>query len=316
MNNDSIANSNKMAANPKNDDRTWLTAATWWSVDLSRRPRFKVGATPLVERCMRAHEWSEEFAMLVLDGYRKFLTLKQMLKGQSTEQISPSIPVENMWHLHILDTANYGKDCQLLFGRMIHHDPDECLFDQTRKKRIEKTKFALRLKCNEEYNLQVWNNGIGATIVERPAQGARLSSLQSTAVTRTNEERRPKRPRTSESTDSHAINPPLVQSRSEAGGGARGASSGGRGQGPPTATTSGETLTIRVRNNQGEDKYFTLKETTPMEIVFQIMSNEMGEPAYNLRFLIDGDRIDANDTPRSLGLKEDDVIDLMYELRS
>lgn len=33
-------------------------------------------------------------------------------------------PLDEMWHEHILDTRKYAKDCESLFGRFIHHDPN------------------------------------------------------------------------------------------------------------------------------------------------------------------------------------------------
>ena len=103
-----------MAANTNRGGHFELTATTWWIVDLTHRPRLKVGATPLVDRCMRTHNWDEGFALRVLEGYRKFLRLKQMFHDYDAKKLTPSIPVEEMWHLHILDTANYKKDCRLL----------------------------------------------------------------------------------------------------------------------------------------------------------------------------------------------------------
>jgi hypothetical protein len=33
-------------------------------------------------------------------------------------------PLDEMWHEHILDTHKYARDCNTIFGRMIHHDPN------------------------------------------------------------------------------------------------------------------------------------------------------------------------------------------------
>jgi len=52
--------------------------------------------------------------------YKKMLYLMQ----QFPDQIAvPSKLVDLVWHEHILDTNQYKKDCQRLFGRYIHHAP-------------------------------------------------------------------------------------------------------------------------------------------------------------------------------------------------
>lgn len=35
----------------------------------------------------------------------------------------PNGPIDMMWHQHILDTRAYGRDCQRIFGRFLHHYP-------------------------------------------------------------------------------------------------------------------------------------------------------------------------------------------------
>ncbi len=35
----------------------------------------------------------------------------------------PSREIDQVWHQHILDTSKYAQDCQMLFGRFIHHFP-------------------------------------------------------------------------------------------------------------------------------------------------------------------------------------------------
>ncbi|MBF2050290.1 MAG: glycine-rich domain-containing protein [Leptolyngbya sp. IPPAS B-1204] len=36
-------------------------------------------------------------------------------------QLVPTVEVDEVWHHHILDTRKYAGDCQLLFGKFIHH---------------------------------------------------------------------------------------------------------------------------------------------------------------------------------------------------
>lgn len=286
-----------MAANTNRNSRYELTATTWWIVDLTHRPRLKVGATPLVDRSMRIHGWDEGFALRVLEGYRKFLNLKQMFQDYDSEKLSPSIPVEQMWHLHILDTENYERDCRLLFGRMIQHNPDERLDDpQARKKRIAKTIFSVRLKFDDMFDKEVWDYGTHAAIRERPTNPLRDESREA------DQKRQTKRPRPSDDKENEPDAERSVLS----------------GESLEGSTTNEQSLTIRIRDtsnrNQGEDLFFTLKETSPMGDIFFIMGSRMGEASYRLKFFIDGCRISPEDTPQSLGLRDDDIVHMLYEL--
>jgi small ubiquitin-related modifier len=140
--------------------RDGLTAVTWWNVDRTHEPRLTVGATPLVERCIRIHGWSEEFALKVLAGYRQFLGWKNIFEDFHANKLSPSIAVDQMWHQHILDNRNFAEDCQLLFGKIIFHDPDGGLDVEAHRKRIANTKNALCMQYGEDYDREVWNFGI------------------------------------------------------------------------------------------------------------------------------------------------------------
>lgn len=52
--------------------------------------------------------------------YRRFLTLQILYPGQD---IVPCKLVDEMWHRHILDTAAYRTDCEVLFGHFLDHFP-------------------------------------------------------------------------------------------------------------------------------------------------------------------------------------------------
>lgn len=64
------------------------------------------------------HGWSLEFCSAALNEYRRFIFLALV----SDAEITPSEPIDEVWHLHILHTRAYeafGKLC----GRFIHHGP-------------------------------------------------------------------------------------------------------------------------------------------------------------------------------------------------
>ena len=53
--------------------------------------------------------------------YKRFLTLLIRYPG---EGLAPTELMDLMWHAHILDSKNYFKDCQTLFGHYMHHSPN------------------------------------------------------------------------------------------------------------------------------------------------------------------------------------------------
>lgn len=74
-----------------------------------------------------------------------------------------------------------------------------------------------------------------------------------------------------------------------------------------------EPITIRVRDQTGEETYFKIKKTTKMEKVFSTYAQRKGVQVSSLRFLLDGERINPTDTPKQLELDDQDQIDCMLE---
>lgn len=56
-----------------------------------------------------------------------------------------------------------------------------------------------------------------------------------------------------------------------------------------------------------------MKKTTRMEKVFTTYATRKGVSVSALRFLLDGQRVNAEDTPTSLELEDQDQIDCMLE---
>lgn len=74
--------------------------------------------------------WTEENLSQAENLYRKFLTLR--LINPSAELV-PNETIDAYWHQHILDTRKYQKDCNQLFGGLMHHDPHFGLKDEAEK---------------------------------------------------------------------------------------------------------------------------------------------------------------------------------------
>jgi small ubiquitin-related modifier len=82
--------------------------------------------------------------------------LKALTKDYDALKLSPPLPVDTMWHLHVLDTRRYAQDCVRAFGGVIHHDPYGGLDAAKRSVRVEATKRALGSAFGFEFDKRVW----------------------------------------------------------------------------------------------------------------------------------------------------------------
>ncbi|WFQ80996.1 glycine-rich domain-containing protein-like [Xenorhabdus sp. SF857] len=69
-----------------------------------------------------ARVWTEEGARDAVEQYKKFMFLIYKYNKEGRDLI-PSIEIDEIWHHHILDTINYKKDCENIYGYFIHHSP-------------------------------------------------------------------------------------------------------------------------------------------------------------------------------------------------
>jgi hypothetical protein len=74
---------------------------------------------PIAYKVCLDEGWSIEQVDQTEIEYRAFL---QSIRCQVSGLV-PSRNVDIFWHHHILDTQKYIEDCELLFGRYIHHFP-------------------------------------------------------------------------------------------------------------------------------------------------------------------------------------------------
>ena len=84
------------------------------------------GSDAAVERLARENNWTQEFALLAVHEYRRFLSLC----GQGIARV-PSPIVDKVWHFHILDTRNYAPSVEKFVGKMVHHSPSFKKTDQS-----------------------------------------------------------------------------------------------------------------------------------------------------------------------------------------
>jgi hypothetical protein len=84
--------------------------------------------------------------------YKRFIALK---RAYPEKDIVPHKAVDQFWHQHILDTERYAQDCDLIFGRFLHHYP---YFGMNGKQdaqnltdAFEETKELYRFHFNDDY---------------------------------------------------------------------------------------------------------------------------------------------------------------------
>ncbi len=73
------------------------------------------------------------------------------------------------------------------------------------------------------------------------------------------------------------------------------------------------TITLRVRDQAGDETFFKVKKETKMKKIMDAYAQRKGINAKSLRFNMDGNRINDDDTPKMLELENDDQIDVMLE---
>lgn len=77
--------------------------------------------TSLKNRLMSKEFFPEDKADYLLAAYQRFFSLRFV----ADSPISPTREIDNIWHLHILDTKEYEKFCNEVFGKFVHHIPRE-----------------------------------------------------------------------------------------------------------------------------------------------------------------------------------------------
>eukprot|EP00924_Labyrinthula_sp_SR-Ha-C_P012693 augustus_masked-scaffold_67-processed-gene-0.18-mRNA-1 protein AED:0.06 eAED:0.06 QI:0/-1/0/1/-1/1/1/0/117 len=74
-----------------------------------------------------------------------------------------------------------------------------------------------------------------------------------------------------------------------------------------------ETLTLRIKNQAAQETLFKVKKKTKMGKIFEAYAQRNSLNKNALRFLLDGDRLNEEDTPEGLDLEDKDQIDVVLE---
>ncbi|MFH4979812.1 hypothetical protein AB6A40_006521 [Gnathostoma spinigerum] len=81
---------------------------------------------------------------------------------------------------------------------------------------------------------------------------------------------------------------------------------------PPSGTSS-EYIKLKVVGQDSNEVHFRVKYGTSMGKLKKAYADRTGVSVNSLRFLFDGRRINDDDTPKSLEMEEDDVIEVFQE---
>ncbi|CAD7962579.1 unnamed protein product [Amoebophrya sp. A25] len=72
-------------------------------------------------------------------------------------------------------------------------------------------------------------------------------------------------------------------------------------------------IQLRVRNHQGGEVQFKIKRTSQLKKLMEAYCQRTGVRMGEVRFMVDGERINENDTPDGLGMADEDLIDCSVE---
>ena len=74
-----------------------------------------------------------------------------------------------------------------------------------------------------------------------------------------------------------------------------------------------DVITLRLRNQNGEEILFKFRKATKMQKIFNAYASKRGVSEHSLRFLIDGEWISPQQTAEMLDLEDNDVVDVYSE---
>ncbi|CAE8586604.1 unnamed protein product [Polarella glacialis] len=80
-----------------------------------------------------------------------------------------------------------------------------------------------------------------------------------------------------------------------------------------TAEAAAQHIQLKVKDQQGSEVQFKIKKSTPLRKLMDAYCIRLGLQASQVRFMVDGERIAADDTAEKLGLEDEDLIDVAME---
>jgi hypothetical protein len=125
-----------------------------------------IDLNPVINRMVKISKWTLKEASLSAAQYRNFLFLKK--KYGDKYSLPPSVDIDEFWHNHILNTKKYFNDCEIIFGKYLHHTPhhgeNNEITQQTLEATFENQTQALHFQEFGDYLYEVKKSGIKAKL--------------------------------------------------------------------------------------------------------------------------------------------------------
>ncbi len=104
-------------------DNTGNKSAIADSPSLSRASAYinTIDFSKIIDKLVKYEGWFLDEAHQVCRQYRNFLFLNK--KYGDRYAIPPTEEIDEFWHMHILDTKAYRRDCEAIFGKYLDHYP-------------------------------------------------------------------------------------------------------------------------------------------------------------------------------------------------
>jgi hypothetical protein len=67
------------------------------------------------------HSQPQRSSKSIIRAIADYLEFLYLVDRHPHFRLVPTVEVDQVWHHHILDTRKYAEDCQILFGKFIHH---------------------------------------------------------------------------------------------------------------------------------------------------------------------------------------------------
>jgi hypothetical protein len=261
-----------------------MTATSWWEVVPGRTE----GATPLVRRCVRNLGWSEDFSLWVLRAYKDFVMCKTFVEDYDGMKLLPSIPVDQMWCQHIIDTKNYAKDCAILVGRLLYYNADgarDADQDDTVAQRIQFTKGVLCLITNViELNPEMWNYGN----TDAPHKSSTIDNSHSSSNNNINGKRN------NHNSDLYDRKGRILNDENR--------------DVLQNSRKPKRTVLVGIQSDSGRVLYFKQKMSSDLSKCFRGYARRISFKPNYLRFSFNGEIIGPDQTPCMLNMKDGDTI--------
>lgn len=123
--------------------------------------------------------WTKAKTVRAIARYMAFLGLIYLYPDRP---FVPTQEIDAVWHNHILDTTKYHQDCELLFGRYVHHFPYFSLRgeadEQTWERAFAETQTIFKQHFGIAPSDKLDRSKIWLKAEEKKNKGARCSNLK------------------------------------------------------------------------------------------------------------------------------------------